>query len=547
MNPNSRLWLCKCDLENDYKNTLTFSNRNAQRNYFIGDPSDPSSTGVSTKGYVEYTYLRKEQAIKVDDLIDIINTNNYLVLINNNKYEYYFITRMEYIDDQTTKIHIELDVMQTYFFDIEYKQTFVEREHVTDDTPGKHTIPEGLETGEYIAGDSYYLTDEDNMVNNIVLQVVYNDELDTSLYTQYGGVFSGCLYMIMNPENAIKFIKHMDTQGRRDYILNIFMYYGNIASDTEYHITSIDYGTIYFKIVNPSLLSKLDENLTLINSKPSTIGSYTPRNKKLLTKDYQYLLENNQGGSAKQYAFEEFNSSSIKFARYSNVAVGGSIAYFPYNYKYDENTNTLNYNEGFMGAKFPTCCWTSDGYINWLTASGIDEKTEDAKHKNLMKGLAGAGMFGVGLFTGQPLLAIGGLGEAVKSIKEDSTITKEAMQLKEEHQIAPLEIQGFTGGGDVMYGINRCMPKFTIMHIKEEYAVILDKFFDQYGYQVNILKSPNINTRRYWNYLKTRNCNFTGNIPQEYMSRIKKIFDSGITFWHDPSKILDYTQNNTVI
>ena len=102
MNPQSRLWLCKANLENDYKNTLTFSNRNAQRNYFIGNPSDPSDYGISTKGYVDFTYLRKEQAIKVDDLVDNIDTNNYLVLINNNKYEYYFIKRMEYIDDQTT-------------------------------------------------------------------------------------------------------------------------------------------------------------------------------------------------------------------------------------------------------------------------------------------------------------------------------------------------------------------------------------------------------------------------------------------------------------
>ena len=549
MNPNSKLWLCKTNLENDYKNTLTFASLTGQRNYFLGDPTDPTSHGVSTKMYSDYTYLRIENAIKVDDFIENINTNNYLVLQNNNKYYYYFITSMDYIDEQTTKIHIELDVMQTYFFDINYTNTFVEREHVTDDTAGKHTIPEGLETGDYIAGDTYYFADEDNMVNNIVFQVVYNDELDTSLYTQYGGIFSGCLYMVMDPGNAVKFIKHMNGISKEKYIVNIFMYYGNIVGDTEYHVTDLTYGNIYFKIVPPSTLSSVDVNLSLGLTKPTKLGTYTPRNKKLLTKNYQYLLANNQGGTAKAYAFEEF-VSNINFTRCSNIAVGGSIAYFPENYKTDQSSLTTggtNYNEGFMNAKFPTCCWTTDGYISWLTQSGIDQKTDQAKTANLVRGLAGVGIFGLGLFTGNPLLMAGGLSEAGKSIKNDFDINKEAMEAKEDHAVAPLEIQGFVGGGDVMYGVNRCMPKFTVMHIKEEYAKIIDKFFDQYGYQVNILKTPSIHTRTNWNYLKTRGCNFTGNIPEEYMSRIKRIFDSGITFWHNPSKMLDYSQTNSVI
>ena len=544
MNPQSRLWLCKANLENDYKNTLTFSNRNAQRNYFIGNPSDPSDYGISTKGYVDFTYLRKEQAIKVDDLVDNIDTNNYLVLINNNKYEYYFIKRMEYIDDQTTKIHIELDVMQTYFFDIEYKQTFVEREHVTDDTPGKHTIPEGLETGEYISSDDYYFSDEDNFENNIVFQVVYNDELDANLYTQYGGVFSGCLYMIMNPSNAVKFIKHMCINARDKYINNIFMYYGKIAGDTEYHITSVPYGNIYFKIINPSTVAKEDSDLSLGLTKPTSIGNYTPRNKKLLTNAYQYLLANNQGGNVKKYDFEEFNNN-IRFTRYSNVSVGGSIVYYPQNYK--STANGINFNEGFVGAKFPTCCWTSDGYTSWLTSSGVDEKTKKELTKNKIQGAVSGATFAIGLVTLNPVLMTMGASGSVNAIQNEHAIKKEAMEAKEDHQLAPLEIEGFTNGGDVMYGVNRCMPKFNIMHIKEEYAIIIDKFFDQFGYQVNILKSPSIHTRTNWNYLKTRGCNFTGDIPQEYMNRIKKIFDNGITFWHNPSTMLDYTQNNSVI
>ena len=552
MNPNSKIWLCKTNLENDYKNTLTFSSKNNQRNYFIGDPTDPTSHGVSTKSYTDYTYLRLENTIKVDDFIESIDTNNYLVLLNNTKYYYYFITKMEYIDEQTTKIHIELDVMQTYFFDINYTQTFVEREHVTDDTAGKHTLPEGLETGDYIGGDTYYFADEDNMQDYIIFQVVYQNDLPTGdYYSMYGGVFSGCLYCAMDATNAVKFIKHLNNYDLTKYIVNIFMYRGNLTLSNDYTIIDAFTGNVTFKVVEYSTLSKLDNNLILTSSKPTALGTYTPRNKKLLTKEYQYLLANNQGGTAKQYTFEDFSTTSVCFSRYSNVTVGGSIAYFPESYK----GNTTNFNEGFMGAKFPTCCWTTDGYINWLTESGINQKTDEAKTNNLGSNLikfgVGAGATGLGVLTGNPMLIGMGISgmttSAVGGISDNSKIQKEAMEAKRQHQIAPLEINGFTGAGDVMFGINRCCPKFTVMHIKEEYAKIIDKFFDQFGYQVNMLKTPAIHTRRYWNYLKTSGCNFTGDIPQEYMDRIKKIFDSGITFWHDPSKFLDYSQSNTVL
>lgn len=66
------------------------------------------------------------------------------------KYYYAYITDLKYINDKMTEIYIKTDVFQTWQFDFIYKECFVEREHVNDDTIGKHTIPEGLETGEYI-------------------------------------------------------------------------------------------------------------------------------------------------------------------------------------------------------------------------------------------------------------------------------------------------------------------------------------------------------------------------------------------------------------
>lgn len=542
MNPNSKLWLCKTNLENDYKNTLTFSSITAQRNYFIGNPSDPSSYGVSTKMYSDYTYLRIENAIKVDDFIESINTNNYLVLQNNNKYYYYFITSMDYIDEQTTKIHIELDVMQTYYFDINYNQTFVEREHVTDDTAGKHTIPESLELGEYICSNQISLIDSAPI--NIVFQVIYDDTFPNLEY-QYGGVFSGTCFIIFDIPNAIKYIKVMDRSGKRDYIVSIFMYKGNIASSNSYSIVDVDYGTITFKVATPTSV-ETSETFTILNNKPTKVGTYTPRNKKLLTYPYCFLLANNNVGGTKPYRYEDFGNTYINFYRISTICQGGSTYYIPANYKFTSaEINNFNLNEGFAGAKFPICSWNTDSYTNWLTQNSVNEKFNTITRVG--QGLAGAGLMAIGsatmnaptLITGSTMIAnavTGGVSDIMNNLSE-----------KEKQEISPMELSGNASLGDVFWAYNRSLPLFYQMNIKEEYAKIIDKFFDQYGYQVNILKTPSIHTRTNWNYLKTKNCNFTGNIPEEYMSRIKRIFDSGITFWHNPSKMLDYTQTNNVI
>jgi hypothetical protein len=66
------------------------------------------------------------------------------------KYYYAYITDIKFINPDMTEIKIKTDVFQTWQFDFIYKECFVEREHVNNDSVGLHTIPEGLETGEFI-------------------------------------------------------------------------------------------------------------------------------------------------------------------------------------------------------------------------------------------------------------------------------------------------------------------------------------------------------------------------------------------------------------
>ena len=67
--PQASIYLCKTPLINDYKNQLTFSNLTSQLNYF---------NSRIQKTFDNYTYIKKDNVIKVGENIDSIIVSNYL-------------------------------------------------------------------------------------------------------------------------------------------------------------------------------------------------------------------------------------------------------------------------------------------------------------------------------------------------------------------------------------------------------------------------------------------------------------------------------------
>lgn len=67
-----------------------------------------------------------------------------------NKWFYAFITGVEYKNDKASEVTFEIDDMQTYLFDVDLKECFVEREHSSDDTISGSITGEPVELGEYM-------------------------------------------------------------------------------------------------------------------------------------------------------------------------------------------------------------------------------------------------------------------------------------------------------------------------------------------------------------------------------------------------------------
>lgn len=78
----------------------------------------------------------------------------------------------------------------------------------------------------------------------------------------------------------------------------------------------------------------------------------------------------------------------------------------------------------------------------------------------------------------------------------------------------------------------------------ERYKII----FNKYGYYIGGTDLPNINSRKYFNYIKTNGAVLTGSCNQLILASLANIFDTGVTIWHMDyttyATLYDYTKEN---
>lgn len=92
-------------------------------------------------------------------------------------------------------------------------------------------------------------------------------------------------------------------------------------------------------------------------------------------------------------------------------------------------------------------------------------------------------------------------------------------------------------GSDFIYGYNKQGSSLKLFRygLTTEFATKLGDYFAMYGYKQNRLLDLNlhINSRHFYNYIKTIGCNLSSNaISNEDIESFKSIFDNGVTIWH---------------
>lgn len=541
--PSTNLKLLKNPNNLSSQNQLTFSSATNQYNYF---------NGLTKLEVDDFTYQRKDYVIRYKEHIDNILDYNYCMYQNEaygDKWFYAYIINMRYINDKLTEITIKTDVFQTFQFQLTYKASFVEREHVTDDTIGLHTIPEGLETGEYICNGITSLYSAGNSTYICVATTELPSDMGINTYNrQYNGIYSGVSYLLFEtPLAASNFIRAMDGLGKGEAVTSVFLVPTTLCGTvifTTYNVSipGTSGQTITFQAgVPPYTTTYVTLGTSASITTPSTINGYTPKNNKLFCYPYNYFYITNNVGMDVDFHYEDFVSNTASFKTIGAITPGCSIKCFPLNYKKlsDTSSSMNSYNYGISAAKYPICSWVTDVYTNWLTQNGINiagitlNAAEAGYVKgaiNIVGGLAGTAATGNALGIAQ---AVGGVGDIFSTMQENY-----------RHSMIPDSAKGNANSGDVTFSAGNMDIPLYKMSIRSEFARAIDGYFSMYGYKVNSIKIPNINTRVNWNYVKCIGANIEGLIPEYYIDEIRSMFNAGITLWHNASTFLDYTQNN---
>lgn len=92
-----------------------------------------------------------------------------------------------------------------------------------------------------------------------------------------------------------------------------------------------------------------------------------------------------------------------------------------------------------------------------------------------------------------------------------------------------------TSGNDSIFNLINSNRKVDIIEygLDDRTESRLIDYFAKYGYRYNKWDFIELNSRKYFNFIKTDVCNIHGeNIPNEYLEEIKNIFNRGVTIWH---------------
>lgn len=546
----------------------------------------------------KFKYIDRRN-FRVNAFVDDINMYNYGYYENNyngkTKKFYFFVNSFRMINSNVTELSISIDSFQTYQFDFHFNQCFIEREHVSDDSIGKNIINENLETGEYVTLGKQYIKGSSDLViccgvadaDNGVLGGVYN------------GFYQGLKYWccsITKWDKMNEYIQGLCNDGHADTIVNLFMCPKCVVEDLGYNENG-SYLSMY-DLTNP-------KSTTYSINSPTTISNYAPYNNKCFIYPFTLLVVRNWNGCTHALRTEFFSDfKNIQFAFETAFSSGAKAVLYPLNYKSMEDLNILDCNMSV------TTSWASDVYANWyaqnqpilnatsananssyntgiinattsLDASIAQNDVQYERNNNAMKtNIANGAINAVGSalslnFGGAVSGALSTTVNAVSSMVDNAMAYQQSaigyystknialqslettyeneirklMATKESHSITPCQAKGdtFSCGLDFISGRIGFVVEWRGMQYDNVRAV--DTYFQMYGYKVNRVGIPYTKNRKYWNYVKTMNCNLYGEAPREDLEKISAMFDNGITLWHYNGDVnmFNYERENTII
>ena len=589
----------------------------------------------------DYSYQRTSiGTMRVELPFEYLYNCNYMMFKNTafeNKWFYAFITGVSYISNTVSEIYYEIDVMQSWCYDYEFLDTFIERQHSATDKLFENTQPEGLELGpdyKLIKSMTYYTSGSPAWV--ILASTTVN--VGIPAYNGIiGGVYTGLIMYYLRSKADV------------DKVINAF-----INAGQENAIVAF-YQAPYFDISH-----SLNEpyRVTLDFSMQENHGNaYKPRNKKLYVYPFTYLECYSTLGISGEFKFDQFSNNGSKDVQFyidSVIFPQAQMTATPVWYR----GYNVDYSSSVGYGLFPTCSFAGDAFKAWWAqnknsymasmnaiSNNYDTNRQIAQNNYTMAGLSAgtardnavlsantglanaqasattaldinnsnrsmeqaknvagglAEMIG-GVATGNVAGVLGSaatmgmniaqtelnasnnamsinttLSNATRTAGTSNTIAQSAYSTalknaamaevnanlsnlntyqnataqlvakKQDIQHLPNTAHGNAMCDGLNYSRDTAGFIFRQWGLSEEYAKLIDEYFDKYGYAQRTMYKPERLNRKHYSYLKTTGCNITGKMNNSDILTIKGIYDNGITTWDRLENVGHYEIDNTI-
>ncbi len=559
---------------NDYKHTRYFSSKTEQTNWFM------NQSVVHLVGQSNFQREEGRSYLAVNKHIEDLFGANYVMFRNtaySNKWFYGFVTTLEYKQKNNTHVHFELDVFQTWLFDMDFQPSFTVREHRklwnSDGTPVINTIDEGLDygsdyntvgtvvyrnIGQYkylvIVAKTPFHLDTPEVMSNVIgtvqplsyYVVPFSDDDDTPTVVIDGGDSYVCskpslvLNAIYKDESAVNNIVSLyvtENVGLRDNLI--------VASPQNVlHINTAGLGLVGFVNFGSPAISILKvEKLNTFYQKEALVsgnkylGLDEVEESKLLMYPYTQLVLDDFKGNRATYKLEYIGRNDITLRTKGSLGTSNYVSYAVKDYNLPSGTGYQDHisDETALIDNTP-----SDVPIitDMLAAymQGNRNSLQNQKNSTIFNGVMDSVGGAIGGFASASQGNAAGVASSVASGIKGSGNTVLALQgiQAKQKDIDNTPPQITKMGTNTAYHYGNLYDGVYVMkkQIKPEYRRQLSDFFKMYGYKTNEVKVPNFKTRQNWNYVQTVSCIIRGNFNNEDLQELKSVFDNGITLWH---------------
>ena len=572
-NAVSSITLCKVPISPTHQ--IDFSSKTEQFEYFRSN---------AKYTYEKCNYQARKGTMRVKGYVDKLKECNYGYYTNTyngtSKTYYFWIVQKNFLARETTELTIQIDVFQTWLFDIYFKPCFIERCHTKTDNLDEHTLPEDFELGNYVATDRKAV---ECLQGNPCFFVAITDVVQGALFGKTYSGYSLYYFDFEDRNEMTNLIQQKCDEGHADAIAFIFSFpkgliRGNFSSgDCIVGSLGTESQTFDYGIDDRGVFKHRGK-------------SYIPYNNKLLTYPYNFITVKNSSGGNIILKWEDFDQTGTLHFKIEGVLTQNpTITMTPKNYCGKE----YSYEDSISMRDFGLCSWNNDNYGNWLAqhSNTISAQSKNAissfrtnsivaennynnalsnRDTQMYKGAINtmintAENLGHLNFLGAIGSGVGGGANTYLDYKQNTRNANNDLENTnllnttnyqntirsltasvQDAQVQPNTCKGDTSSCGL--DVARDSATFFIENtkIKPEYAKIIDMYFQMYGYQVNTVERPNFKTREKWNYIKTVNCNVYGTVPHEDLQAIDQLFNNGLTIWHDESYMFNYDTKNEV-